>query len=221
MVDVLNEPGGRERLLRLGARSVPVVAKGDRFVFGQLLEHVAEFVGIAGTGQEKLPVEQLVPKLRVILEVAQRLMAQVPNERINERVIPTRDRPIRLLGHHIFRVAESFLEAWDGAEYTARFASVPPADDIQTVQQIVAYGEAVRAEFDAWWEGVQDKSCRKTLATFFGPCSAHDLLERSAWHSAQHCRQLADVLERFGIAPDRRMSQELLAGLPLPERLYD
>jgi hypothetical protein len=221
VVDVLNDPGGREQLLRLGARGVPVVAKGDKFVFGQLLENVAEFVGIAGTGQQKLPPEQLVPRYRIILEVGQRLVAQVPNERINERVIPNRDRSIRLLCHHMFRIAESFIEAWDGAEYTAQLANLPPADAIQTVQPIVAYADRARAKFDAWWERVEDKSCRMTLATFFGPCPAHDLLERSTWHTAQHCRQLADVLERFGIVPDRPLTREQLAGLPLPERLYE
>jgi hypothetical protein len=221
VVDVLNDPGGREQLLRLGARGVPVVAKGDKFVFGQLLENVAEFVGIAWTGQQNLAPEQLVPKYRIILEVAQRLVAQVPNDRINEHVIPNRDRSIRLLCHHMFRIAESFIDAWDGVEYTAQSANLPPADAIQTVQPIVAYADRVRAKFDAWWDRVEDKSCRMTLATFFGPCPAHDLLERSTWHTAQHCRQLADVLERFGIAPDRPLTQDQLAGLPLPERLYE
>ena len=221
VVDVLNDPGGREQLLRLGVRKVPVVAKGDRFVFGQLLEQVARFVGLAGTGQQKLPPEDLVPRYRAILEAAQRLIAQVPDERINERVIPNRDRTVRLLCHHMFRIAESFIEAWDGAEYTAEFHGLPPAADIRTARQLVAYGDAVRARFDAWWDRVEDRSCRKTLATYFGPCPAHDLLERSTWHTAQHCRQLADVLTRFGITPDRPLTPEQLAGLPLPERLYE
>lgn len=221
MVDVLNDPGGREQLLRLGVRNVPVVAKGDKFVFGQMLESVAEFVGIAGTGQPKLPAEQLVPRYRVILEAAKRLIAQVPNKRLHERVIPIRDRTLRVLCHHMFRIAESFIEAWDGAEYTVQFANIPPAEDIQTVQQILAYGDAVCAKLDAWWDRLEDKSCWKLLATFFGPCPAHDLLERSTWHTAQHCRQLADVLTRFGIAPDRPLTPEQLAGLPLSERLYE
>jgi hypothetical protein len=221
VVDVLNDPAGREQLLKLGVRTVPVVAKGDKFVFGQMLESVAEFVGIAGTGQPKLPAEQLVPRFRIILEVAKRLIAQVPNERLHERVIPNRDRTILVLCHHMFRIAESFIEAWDGAEYTVQLANIPPAEDIQTVQQIVSYGDAVRAKFDGWWEGVENKSCRKILATFFGPCPAHDLLERSTWHTAQHCRQLADVLTRFSIAPDRPLTPAQLAGLPLPERLYE
>ncbi|HEX9673735.1 MAG TPA: hypothetical protein VGA12_09905 [Burkholderiales bacterium] len=45
--------------------------------------------------------------------------------------------------------------------------------------------------------------------------------ERSTWHSAQHARQLIHVLERFGIEPDGRLTAEDLAGLPLPERLFE
>lgn len=221
LVDVLNDPAGREQLLRLGARSVPVIAKGDKFVFGQMLEDVAEFVGLAGTGQQKLSAAQLVSKYRVILDAAKRLIAQVPDQRLHERVIPNRDRTIRVLCHHMFRIPESFIQACDGTEYTEQFHSLPPAADIQTVRQIVTYAESVRAEFDAWWDRVEDKSCRKMLVTYFGPCPAHDLLERSTWHTAQHCRQLADVLTRFGIAPDRPLTPEQLAGLPLPERLYE
>jgi len=218
---VLNDPGGRERLLKLGVRNVPVVARGEKFVFGQLLENVAEFVGFAGTGQQKLPPEQLYDKYRVIQQAAQRLIAQVPQQRFNERVIANRDRSIRFLCYHMFRIAEAFIEAWDGAEYTVQFANIPPGDEVATPQHVVAYGETVRAKFDAWWARVEDKSCRKALKTFFGPCPAHDLFERSTWHTAQHCRQLADVLQRFGVTPDHPLTAEQLAGLPLPDRLYE
>ena len=47
------------------------------------------------------------------------------------------------------------------------------------------------------------------------------VFERSTWHSAQHARQLIHVLERFGIEPDGRLTAEDLAGLPLPERLFE
>ncbi len=220
-MDVLNDPSGRDHLLKLGVRHVPVVARGDKFVSGQLIERVAEFVGIAANGKRKLPAEELVARYRIILQAAQRLIAQVPRERINERVIQNRDRTIRLMCHHIFRIAESFIEAWDGADYTAQFGNSPPGDDAQTPEEIIAYGASVRTKVDAWWGRVEDKSCQKVLKTFFGSCVAHDLLERSTWHSAQHCRQLADVLKRFGIEPDQPLTQDQLAGLPLPERLYE
>ncbi len=47
------------------------------------------------------------------------------------------------------------------------------------------------------------------------------VFERSTWHSAQHSRQLAHVLERMGITPDKKLTPEDLAGLPLPERLFE
>jgi hypothetical protein len=49
----------------------------------------------------------------------------------------------------------------------------------------------------------------------------HQLFERSTWLSAQHTRQLIAVLERFDIEPNRRLSAEDLAGLPLPEGLWE
>jgi hypothetical protein len=51
--------------------------------------------------------------------------------------------------------------------------------------------------------------------------SMHQLFERTTWHSAQHARQLAAVLERFGIEPNVRLTPDDLAGLPLPERLWE
>jgi len=49
----------------------------------------------------------------------------------------------------------------------------------------------------------------------------HQLFERSTWHSAQHTRQLIAVLERFGIESDGLLTSEDLAGLPLPEGLWE
>jgi len=52
-----------------------------------------------------------------------------PDERLTERVIDNRDRSIRLMSHHIFRIAEAFLEtAIDDVEYRVNNANVPPAE---------------------------------------------------------------------------------------------
>ena len=59
------------------------------------------------------------------------------------------------------------------------------------------------------------------MQTFYGPQTVHELLERSTWHSAQHVRQLIYVLERYGINPDGPLVGDDLAGLPLPEGLFE
>lgn len=220
---MLNDAGGREQLLKLGVRNVPVVAKGERYVFGQNLEDVAEFVGLNGTGHTPLPPEQLVAKWQDILAVAQSHVQQIPDARLTERVIDNRDRSIRLMGHHVFRIGEAYLETVvDGVEYAVQLANVQPAEGrFMRSEEIAQYGESVRSRLAKWWEGTADKACAAKVKTFFGLQPTHMLLERSTWHSAQHTRQLAAVLERYGIAPRAKLTPELLAGLPLPERLWE
>ena len=207
-------------MLNLGVQTVPVLAKGGQYIFCQNLEDVAEFVGLQGTGHIPLPPEMLVEKWLIVMRAAQRYIRQIPNPRLGERAIDNRDRSIRLLSHHIFRIGEAFLEtAIDDVEYWANNANVPPEDgSCTTGDEIVAYGDGI---IENWWAQLDDKSCRQKVKTFYGTPPMHQLFERSTWHSAQHTRQMIAVLERFGIEPNVRLSAQDLAGLPLPERIWD
>jgi len=222
-VDVLNDPIGRERLAKLGARTVPVLAKGDQYIFCQNLEDVAEFVGLQGSGHIPLAPAALMAKWATVLRAAQRYIRQIPDERLTERAIDNRDRSLRLLSHHIFRIGEAFLEtAIDEVEYWANNANVPPVEGTcTTAEEIIRYGDGVIERLESWWSQLEDKSCRQRVKTFYGTPPMHQLFERSTWHSAQHVRQLIAVLERFGIEPNARLTAEDLAGLPLPERVWD
>lgn len=212
-----------KRLHAFGVRNLPVVAKGESFVFGQNLEDVAEFVGLMGTGHTPLPPHELIKKWVNVLRAAQRFACQLPAERLNERVIENRDRSIRLLSHHVFRIGEAYLETVvGGVEYSNNLATVPPRDGtFNTGPEIAAYGETVIARLQKWWAGLTDRSGEAQVRTYYGTQKMHQLFERCTWHSAQHARQLAAVLERYGIEPDGRLTKEDLAGLPLPERLWE
>ena len=222
-VNVLDDREGIERLFKLGVRKVPVVVKGDQFVLGQNLEAVAEFVGLRGTGHVPLPPDILVTKWINVLRAAQRYARQVPLERMNDRALEKRDRTIRILTHHLFRVAEAFLEsAIDDVEYTAGLADVmPQAGSCTTGEQIARYGDDVIERLENWEKTLSDRSCLRNVETFYGTQTLHELLERSVWHSAQHARQLIAVLERYGIKPDGPLGEKDLEGLPLPEGLFD
>ena len=205
-------------------RNVPVISRGENFVFGQNLEDVAEFVGLQGTGHQPLPPAELVARWTAILRIAQGVVRQYPADKLQERVIPNRERSLRLLAHHVFRIGEAFLETViDGKEYAIQHANVPPAEGTFTTgDEIAGYGEEVVKRLEAWWSQLGDRSGTQKLSTYYGPQPLHQVLERSTWHSAQHVRQLAHVLkERYHVEPQRALTQAELAGLPLPERLFE
>lgn len=210
-------------MLSFGAQSVPVLAKGGQFIFCQNMEDVAEFVGLQGSGHSPLPPEVLFDKWITVLRASQRYVRQIPDPRLTERAIDNRDRSIRLLGHHIFRIGEAFLEtAIDDVEYWTNNANVPPADgSCMTSVNIAAYGHGIIERIEKWWVQLEDKSCRQKVRTFYGTPPMHQLFERSTWHSAQHARQIIAVLERFGIEPDVRLTDDDFAGLPLPQGIWD
>jgi hypothetical protein len=202
---------------------VPVLAKAGEFIFCQNMEDVAEFVGLQGSGHSPLPPEMLFDKWITVLRASQRYIRQIPDPRFTERAIDNRDRSIRLLSHHIFRIGEAFLEtAIDDVEYWTNNANVPPADGTcMTSVDIAAYGDGIIERIENWWAQLEDKSCRQKVKTFYGAPPLHQLFERSTWHSAQHARQIIAVIERFGIEPDVRLTDDDLAGLPLPQGIWE
>jgi hypothetical protein len=202
---------------------VPVLAKDGQFIFCQNMEDVAEFVGLQGSGHSPLPPEVLFDKWITVLRASQRYVRQISDPRLTERAIENRDRSIRLLSHHIFRIGEAFLEtALEDVEYRTNNGNVPPADgSCMTGGEIAAYGDGIIERIENWWAGLDDRSCRQKVKTFYGTPPMHQLFERSTWHSAQHARQMIAVLERFGIEPDNRLTAEDLAGLPLPDRIWE
>lgn len=222
VIDVLNDAGGRELLQqKYGLRRVPVLAKGDQYAMGQMIEPFAKLAGIDLDSSKRLTPEELYRKYEMVFAAAQRYARQFPDDKLQERVIHNRPRVIRTICYHIFRIGEAFLETWAGAEYGQRIADNEPPDEMKTGEDIARYGESVWKRYEAWWRDLDDRKLDKVLQTYYGDTAAHRVFERCTWHSAQHSRQLVAVLERMGIVPDRPLTPADLAGLPLPERLWE
>ncbi len=228
VIDVLNDAGGRELLLnKYGLRKVPVLAKGDQYAMGQMLDPFAKLAGLPMPGADGLTPEQLYKKYEMVFAAGQRYARQFPAGKFRERVIPHREREIRTLCYHVFRIGEAFLETWNGAEYAAKIADNEPPESLVTGEDVARYGASVWKQYEAWWSALNDngsdsdRALSKTLKTYYGDTMAHKVFERVTWHSAQHCRQLIAVLERMEINPDVPLTAADLAGLPLPERLWE
>lgn len=211
-----------EALGRLGAKSVPVVAVGERFVFAQSLADVAALLGIAYDATPELSPDELVGRLGVVLATAGRLVRQLPDRALAAEVMD-RKRSYRELAHHLFRVVDAFLDVACGRErvFELDALNAPPPEAMRSFDDIAAYGAGVARRLAGWWDGESDRTGARPIETYWGRRTLHEVLERTAWHAAQHVRQLAMLLDGFGIAPDRPLSEADLAGLPVPEKVWD
>jgi hypothetical protein len=221
-VNVLEDQDGFAELAALGLRTVPIVRRGADWANGQVLRDVARVAGIAWGGAQMLPVPELVARLIDIQTTAQRLFAQIPEDKLGT-LLPYRPRSYAQLAYHIFNIADAFLEhevqglpLKEGA-----YGRVPaPGDDSQA--KILAYGQDVLRRLRAWWDGPgRTTDFSRKANVYYGDVTLHDYLERTTWHSGQHVRQLVMVLGMLGIEPDRPPSKETFAGLPMPDKVWD
>lgn len=220
-MNVLDDARGMARLRALGARSVPVVARGGRYVFAQVIKDVAAFLGLDEPTAPALSAPDLLDRYPAILAAGVRHVRQMPDERLADE-LPNRPRSWRVLMHHIFQIPTAFLDFEEGkAPFTYENLVAPPPDDLATSAAVAGFGEAVAARFARWAARVRDEDFSGPVPTYFGETTRHELLERTVWHSAQHVRQLASLLERAGLEPDRPLTEADLAGLPLTGRVWD
>src|SRR2546428_10705761 len=102
-INVHGNPAGMEELRKLGARSVPVVARGGKFVFAQALGDVIKFLDLKVQAQERLSPDELVKKLELVLPAACRYIRQIPAEGL-PHPLPHPDPPTPALRHPLFPV---------------------------------------------------------------------------------------------------------------------
>ena len=219
-VNILDDPEGLPELRRLGARSIPVLSRGDDWTFAQNIGHVVQFLGLNEATGPALSPDQLVGRLDTFLAAAIRNVKLMPDDKLEDHA-PGRPRPYRVLSHHIFRIAETFLEVAAGAELTHELISTGPTDDMRTSASISVYGEGVLQRLRAFWAAKADKSGKEMVQTYYGPQKLHELMERTTWHSGQHVRQWFMLLGMAGIAPDQPLGDEAFAKLPMPSSVWD
>ncbi len=217
-VNVREDPAAAARLAALGARSVPVVARGDAFVYGQDLATVARFAGIEAD-LPRLDVPVLVSRLLALLDSAAALTVQLPPEAWHQK-LPGRERTHLDLAYHVSQVVVGFLDATLGGRLTFEHFERRPPDHVTTAADVARLIRSVSQALAVWW-GANQSHLPAELDTYYGRQPLHAVLERTTWHVAQHGRQLERLLELRGVEPRPPLAPALLAGLPLPEDVWD
>lgn len=208
-----------EELRALGALTVPVVSRGNRWVPAGVLNEIAEFLSIDSVSHTMLSPQELSVRLDQIMAAAQRYILAFPRDKMGMTVPNREKRDMRELSYHIFAIPIDFITVKDGEVYTQGNHPIP--ESVRTPEDIAAYGDEARGIMREWFAKAPAALWARTLSTSYGTQSMHHYFERATWHAAQHTRQLAAMLEAAGASVPDKLPEHFFKGLPLPERLWE
>ncbi len=215
--DVEAEPARRADLARVGVQRVPATIVGDRVVHGWNPEALAELVGVRYRAPKKLTPAELSERMDQVLAATQRAIRQVPREHLGMKY-PGRDRTVRQLAFHVFRVAASYADTREqGQLLGAWFEENAPAE-MADGEAVARYGETVRARLREFF--ARPGWCDGEVSTYYGPQSAPEFMERTTWHTAQHLRQIYWFLDQMSVVAEAPLTDADLEGLPFPKEVW-
>ena len=222
-VNVLEDKTGFEDLKKFGVKMVPIVAKGDAWANGAVFRDVAKVAGFDYQAHKMLEPKNMVEKIIKINEAASRYLEQIPNEKL-DTLLPGRPRSYRQLVYHIFNIQDVFLRRVEDNEpytYESLLSILPKG--METKEELVSYGNKVRKKFSEWWlrDGITT-NFKQPGNVYYGEVILHEVLERTAWHSGQHTRQVVLMLkEKLNLVPNEPIEDAVFQGLPMPKNIWD
>ena len=224
-INVRSHPGAMATLAALGARSVPVVARAERWIYAQDLTELATFLGLTRP-PAGLDACQLVSRIDALLTAAVSFVLQLPASICEQAIAGRDDRTIIDIPFHIAQIAAGFLDAVQGGELNYAHFERRPQGVGRRTENVAQELRHVHQRFSAWAEtgcaadGIAANNS-PLLRTYYGTKPLAAVLERSAWHIAQHARQLEHLLVGNGLQPTSQLGDRELAGLPLPDGVWD
>ena len=218
-MNVDEERTANDELRRLGVPRVPAVALDGRAVHGWNPPAYAALLGVKYAPVAKLAPAELVKRLDTILGTAEALVRRFPEAALDS-IPPERERTIRDLAFHVFRLSLAFIDAMDRGSLPEGWFTETAPPEMRDGIAIASYGALVRGRIGGWFEGTEVGEYERVVDVYYGPQSGHELLERTTWHAGQHLRQLYLLAERLRITPPSPLPVETFRGLPLPEAMW-
>jgi hypothetical protein len=215
--DVEAEPERRRDLEPFGVPRVPATILGDRVVHGWNPRALAELVGIAYAERERLSPADLATRLDRVLAATQRAIRQVPPEHLGMKA-PGRDRTVRQLAFHVFRLSAAYADTREQGHLSENWFDESPPATMADGDAVARYGESVRRRLQEFFSHAG--WCDGQVSTYYGPQTAHEFMERTTWHAAQHLRQIYWFLDQMGVRANAPLTDADLDGLPMPRDVW-
>jgi hypothetical protein len=215
--DVEAQPERRRDLEPFGIPKVPATIVGDRAVHGWNPKALAELVGVPYVERKRLTPDELAQRLDTVLAATQRAIRQVPREHLGMKA-PGRDRTVRQLGFHVFRLSAAFADTREQGHLDGQWFEENAPPQMADGDAVARHGDTVRRRLAEYFQ--RPGWCDGDVSTYYGPQSAHDFMERTTWHAAQHLRQIYWFLDRMGVRADAPLADADFDGLPIPRDVW-
>ncbi len=218
-MNVHGNPARQAELTALGIPRVPATLLDGRFVHGWNPGALAELVGVPFDDTPALSPRELAQAQDNILYYAQHLAKRLTAAQLALKH-PQRDRTLRDLAYHLFRLSVAFVDCMEQGELPLKWLGETAPPEVQSGEELAAYGQQVRERLAAWFVQAPEDVFMRSVQTYYGEQRAHLLLERSTWHAGQHLRQVYDLLQTQRSLPVGPLALELFEGLPMPAELW-
>jgi glutaredoxin len=247
-IDVTSDRSALEELKTRGIRGLPVVTVGERHVLGLDLAQVDALIGSADVLVE-LSGGELVARATRLLAAAARFAYQLPTAHYEDPCpgMENVTTPFVLAGGHVLVLSDGspyvphgtflgiFRHIVCHGEKFRHFVQEPDDDysdsglyaqfgeplPSRSVNQLAELAQTIARDIQQWWQDTGGRDLEHPLATFLGPQTLRQMLQRETYSLTQHTRQLMDVLRRLGIEPDGPIGEREFAGLSIPAGVWD
>ena len=213
-INVTATAEAQTELAELGFHSVPVVATQAGAVYGIDLREVAQLVAVAPDEGPALGASELIDRVCQLLAHSQMILRNVDLSFLSYTP-PDRNRSVLGLVNHIVEIASCLCDVVDGKTFDESMANAEPLNELDSEtldKRATEVTRTVHALQTNW---------QRRVTTYYGTRSMHEILERSAWHIAQHLRQLEYFSSLCDVELPRRLTVADLEGLPLPRNVWD
>lgn len=215
-MNVVASQPAMDEIVKAGFRSVPVVRRGDRYMYAQNLDELAEMLGVL-RNHRRLSEKELLDRWDQILSYGKVIIQSFTEEQLKRQAIIGRDRTIRLLSLHVYQIADAFMMSVDDGLVDIIPTINEERLDIATREDLLKYVDEMIAKYRGFRQSHRDQ-LPDSIVTYYGEQPSGLVLERGAWHSGQHVRQL-DVIAA-GMGAEFQVPPEVWQGLPMPKRLW-
>lgn len=192
---------------------MPVVADGDLGVHAVDLHQVAELLNIPYENTPVLSPDELIEKTVQALSLLRAQIADIPDSTLPV-TLPGRDRTIESLINHTVEIAVNFLDVSSGDPFDESRANAEPESNLNPSDL------SVRIDAVLQRLGSLKVDFSTPIDTYYGKQTLHSVLERCAWHCVQHLRQLEFIMSKCGIQLSSRVTEKLMADLPIPKDVW-